>query len=452
LENLMRNRRVLALSLVVALAVVTIPAAAFALPGDPPIESLGPADGASLVAGETGSVHVTFKCPAYRIEAGETDAESKERERKEEEKGQKPNPAAKRDGMMGGETDYKVRFSSSSDRGADGLLTANLGSGFATAEADKTICGSDFEAPVPVRPTALYQGTVYWQVVREVKRNGCPTCATETPKEREEREDKEAEEEEKEFEDEEKGIVVQPKGEWEGGPVRSFSLQPKVEEPMLTTQTRVFAGYTTAIEFSSVSDLTGATIELQRFTKGVWKPLAQVPVSEATNFFVKLPAGHIVLRPVAKTPSVTLPLESRKVTVHKLGKHRLTSAEEDGRYREKPTKKSKAGGKQPRLPLSFAVVDGGTRVVHLRASVEGVCTTTGRSGEEVPLTIKTALRAARIAPDGTVIAERKTKEAEPQRVTFVGQLLDGSLIGTVTTSFGNCSGSRKFEAVPLGSR
>ncbi len=156
----------------------------------------------------------------------------------------------------------------------------------------------------------------------------------------------------------------------------------------------------------------------------------------------------MTLRPVAKSGAVSLPLEPRKIVVHKLGKHRLTSAAEDGRYREKQTKKAKKSGKKP-PPLSFAVVDGGTRLVHLRASIEGVCTATGRSGEEVPLTIKAALRSARIAPDGTVVAQEQTKGPEPQRVSFVGQLLDGSLIGTVSTSYQNCSGSRKFEAVPV---
>jgi len=153
---------------------------------------------------------------------------------------------------------------------------------------------------------------------------------------------------------------------------------------------------------------------------------------------------------VAKSASVTLPLEPRKLTVHKLGPHRLTSADEDGRYGEKPTVKMKKAGKKP-LPLSFAVVDGGTRVVHLRATIEGACAATTRSGEEVPLTIKAALRSARIAPDGTVVAQTETKGPEPQRVSLLGQLLDGSLFGNVTTSFANCGGSREIKAFPVGS-
>jgi hypothetical protein len=421
----MRRPGVLALTLALAvfLALVAIPAAAFALPGDPPIESLGPADGTSLAAGETGSVHVTFKCPSYHKQADET----------------------------GGDIDYKVRFSTSAARDGEGLISPSLGTAFAELEPDKTTCGANFEAPTPVRPTALYQGTVYWQPIRQVIRPACPTCGPETPKQKEEREDKEEEEATKEEEAEENGTVFVAKSEFEGGEVRSFSLQPKVEEAALKLPRVIYAGYRTAIEFESLTDLTGGTVELQRFVKGAWQPLAQATVGETTVFVVKLPAGHVVLRPVAKSASVTLPLEPRKLTVHKLGKHRLTSAGEDGRYGEKPTKKMKQAGTKP-LPLSFAVVDGGTRVVHLRATIEGTCAATTRSGEEVPLKIKAALRSARIAPDGTVVAQTETKGPEPQRVSLIGQLLDGSLFGKVTTSFANCSGSREIQAFPVRKR
>jgi hypothetical protein len=418
-----RNSRVLALGLAALIALVAIPAAAFALPGDPPIESLNPPDQTSLAAGETGSVHVSFKCPSYHKQADE----------------------------LGSDIDYKARFSTSSARDAEGLIGTNLGIAFAALETDKSTCGADFEAPVPARPTALYQGTVYWQVVRQVIRPACPTCGPETPKQKEEREAKEEEEADKEEEAFEMGTVFVPRAQFEGGEVRSFSLQPKVEEAALKLPRVIYAGYRTAIEFESLTDLTGGTVELQRFVKGAWQPLAQATVAETTVFFVKLPAGQVALRPVAKSASVALPLEPRKLTVHKLGRHRLTSAEEDGRYGELPTKKMKAAGEKP-LPLSFAVVDGGTRLVHLRASIEGICTATSRSGQDVPLPIKAALRSARIAPDGTVVAQTETKGPEPQRVSLVGQLLDGSLYGKLTSSFANCSGSREIKAFPVRQR
>ncbi|HEY0278116.1 MAG TPA: hypothetical protein VGC32_07590 [Solirubrobacterales bacterium] len=418
----MRKPRILTLVFAVALALVAIPSVADALPGDPPIESLTPADGSSPVLSETGMVHVTFKCPAYKKQADEA----------------------------GSDLDYKVRFSSSSARDGEGLIGTDLGNAFVTLEPDKTTCGADFEPPLRVGPAALYQGTVYWQPVRQVVRPACPACGPETPKQKEEREDKEGEEEDKESEAEENGTVFVGKKEYEGGSVWSLRSEAKVEEPQFEFQRRIFAGYLTPISFNAVTDLAGAKIELQTFRKGAWRPLSQQ--TYGTPFYVKLPAGRQALRAVAKSPTVSLALPLRKVMVHKL-EHRLTSAEEDGRYKQKQRKKNSKYAKEemPKLPLGFAVVDGGTRMVHLRASIEGTCTATTRNGQDVPLTIKTAIRSARIAPDGTVIADRKTEGAEPQQVTFVGQLLDGSLIGTVTTSFGNCSGSRKFEGVPIKS-
>jgi hypothetical protein len=416
----MRNPRLLALLIVAAVALAAIPAAAIALPTDPPIEPLSPADGTGLYAAETGSVHLTFKCPKYHKDAEQ----------------------------LGEDLEYRVRFSTSSDRDAEGLISTNLGSELALPDENTSnaTCSVEFQAPPKARPTALYQGTVYWQVSRPVKRG-----APETPKQKEEREDKELEDEEKEDEAADNGTAFVPNGEFEGGPVRSFSLQPKVEEAELTTQRVVYAGYLSPIEFSSLTELEGGTIELQRLVKGAWQPLRSESVTDSpTNFFVKLPAGKVVLRPVAKSATVTLPLEQRTVIVHKL-KHRLTSAEEDGRYKQKQGKKKskESAAETPKLPLSFAVVDGGTRVAHLRATIEGTCKATTRSGQDVPLKMKTALLSARIAPDGTVIADRATKGPEPQQVVLTGQLLAGSLIGTISTTYKNCHGSRKFEAVPL---
>ncbi len=206
----MRNPRVLALSLAAVLALVAIPAAALALPGDPSIEPLGPPNNATVSVGELGGVHVTFKCPAYHVEAG--------------------------DGTLGDYTRYRVRFSTGPARDSDGQLSnLDLPKGEPTPEGDKTICGADFEAPKTAGPTALYQGTVYWQVLREVKREACPSCATETPQQRREREDKELEEELEEDskleEEEEKGIFKEPKGELEGGPIWSFDVQPTSKNP-----------------------------------------------------------------------------------------------------------------------------------------------------------------------------------------------------------------------------
>jgi hypothetical protein len=236
--------------------------------------------------------------------------------------------------------------------------------------------------------------------------------------------------------------------------VWSFHSEAKVEEPEFILPQRVSSGYLTWVKFTSESELEGATIELQRFAKGAWQSLSQQTVGAGEpTFFVKLPAGRQALRAIAKSQTVSLAMPLQKVFVHKL-KHRLTSAEEDGRYMQKKGKKKSPETEEetPKLPLSFAVVDGGKKVTHLRASIAGTCQGPTRNSKEAPLTIKTALLSARIAPDGTVIADRATKGPEPEQVSLVGQLLDGSLIGTVEVSFGKCHGSRRFEAVPVKSQ
>lgn len=452
----MRNPRLLALLLVAVTALIAIPTAALALPSDPPIEPLTPPNGSAVAvtAGESGSsgVQLSFKCPKYHYQDPETQAERDSKNKKLEGEGKKPDTSPLDQHLNSGDK-YAVRFSTSSSVNDKGLLpVATLGKAGGVEERPDGTCTVSFQVPKFAGPTALYQGTVYWQVAREIE--SCDICGLPLAA-FEEALKKEEEEEEKEYEEEDRtGVVKEPKGAWEGGPVWSFHSEAKVEEPEFEVPRRISAGYLTWIKFTSASELEGATIELQRFAKGAWQPLSQQAYGEfGPTFHVKLPAGRQALRVVAKSPTVSLPLPLRKVMVHKT-KHRLTSAEEDGRYKQKQGKKKspESAEETPKLPLSFAVVNGGRKVVHLKASIEGSCTGPTRNSQAVPLTIKTAIRSARIAPDGTVIADRKTKGDEPQQVTFVGQLLAGSLIGTVTTSFGNCSGSRKFEAVPVRSK
>ncbi|HVW47778.1 MAG TPA: hypothetical protein VHA76_12035 [Solirubrobacterales bacterium] len=453
----MRNPRVLALSLLALLALAAIPAAADAVSGDPPIEPLSPANGSAvtITAGESGTsgIHLTFKCPVYHLEEPETQAARDESNKKAEEQGKQPNTSPLDQHLADPATTYAVRFSTSPSLNAKGLLpVATLGKASDLETAPDGTCSTDFQTPKFAGPTALYQGTVYWQVARETNEGGDVNNPNESLKEYEEKLKKQGEEEDKELDEEERtGVAKEPQGEWEGGPVWSFHSEAKVEGASFERQRLIAAGYLTPITFTALSELEGATIELQRFAKGAWQSLSQQSYGEdGAKFFVKLPAGRQALRAVAKSDTVSLPLKPRKLMVRKIG-HRLTSAEEDGRYKQKRGKKKspEAEEETPRLPLSFAVVDGGKKVVHLRATIEGACKGPTRNSNEVPLRMKTALRSARIAPDGTVIADRKTKGTEPQQVILTGQLLDGSLIGTVETSFGNCHGSRKFEAVPV---
>jgi hypothetical protein len=419
----------------VFLGALLLPAMAEALPGDPPIVPLSPSNGATVPADEFG-FHVSFQCPAYHSESP-LEEEDEEGEAKEDEEAKdkkvvtaktivtaKTDAAAKpksKDGDLAGADSYIVRYSTSSTVGADGLLT-NTGFGddgedFPDPEANnKANCGSEVELPLSAGPVALYHGTIYWQAAREVTLDDPdaePTAA---------------------FDD----------MEWEAGPVQSFNVVPNVEEPALETQEHIYAGYLTSIDFSTESDLVGATVELQRFVKGTWTLVAQEPASPGgqTSFYVKLPASHTALRAVLKTPTLTLPLEPTKVTVRKVGKRRATSTQDDGSYRAAPDDESTPTGHRA-LPLSLKVGGGGTKVLGFSASIESTCPGSTK------VTTKVGIHSMRMAPDGTVVGRSLSKGTPPSYVTFVGQFFDRRLSGTLTTAFGACAGTRQIEAVAV---
>src|SRR4051812_45763186 len=52
--------------LLLLLCAVTMPASAFAMPGDPPFGPISPADGATLPV-DPDAIAVRFSCPAYRV-------------------------------------------------------------------------------------------------------------------------------------------------------------------------------------------------------------------------------------------------------------------------------------------------------------------------------------------------------------------------------------------------
>lgn len=130
------------LALVVLLA---FPAGAGALPGDPPIVLLAPADRAE-VAGDPDGIPVQITCPEYRkFQSGSFTA-------------------------YGDYTDYEVIFATRPDLGADGrLLDANVIDRDiplkTNAGPDQCSSGMDMSSAVP--------GTYYWQAARLC--TGCPS-------------------------------------------------------------------------------------------------------------------------------------------------------------------------------------------------------------------------------------------------------------------------------------
>jgi hypothetical protein len=130
--------------LLVALALLlAFPAAAVALPGDPPVELIAPADGASVTA-EPDGIPVEFTCPDYRKFAGSVT-------------------------LFGDYTDYEAIFATKPDLGVDGrLLDTNVVDRDIPMKTNTGVdrCASGMDDGV--KPA-----TFYWQAARL-----CEGCAS----------------------------------------------------------------------------------------------------------------------------------------------------------------------------------------------------------------------------------------------------------------------------------
>lgn len=136
------RRTAAALAVVLAgAACAAVPAAA--LPGDPPIAPLSPADGAVVPGGAAG-VTVAFSCPPYR---------------------------SLDDGEPGGPEDYRVVFSRRPGLDEEGDLAGFLDREVATPRPDGT-CTSLLDIDDSATSPQVVGGRVYWQVARS-----CAGCA-----------------------------------------------------------------------------------------------------------------------------------------------------------------------------------------------------------------------------------------------------------------------------------
>jgi hypothetical protein len=393
----------IAVGAIVGLALEVVPAGATTAT-NPAIEPQGPADGINVPASEEG-LSVTFSCPGFVLEEGETEVIEEENEEEEMEVVEEITipPTA------GSAENYGVHFSTSG--GVDGkgqLSTTGFGeAGEGEAEAVKGTpnCSSELELPSSAnRPATLYEGRVYWQAYRESE--------------------------------------VAPDGV-EVGPVRSFVVVSHIEEPELTFREQIFAGYLTKVGFYYESELPGTVIQLQQLESGTWKTIAEAPGNsggENTFFFKPKKAGRFKFRPLVLFAGPELGLESETKAVRKPTKARVTSAAEDGSYLAASQKE------RQEWPITASVTGGGTVLRGLSAEAETTCKGPTKA-QNVSIEVGAFLRNAKIAPDGTVFGVTKTKGPEEWTVTFTGSLFQGRLQGELTTAHANCTGYRAIDAV-----
>jgi hypothetical protein len=147
-----------------------------------------------------------------------------------------------------------------------------------------------------------------------------------------------------------------------------------------------------------------------------------------------------LLRPVVVGTGVTVPLEPKARTVRK-AKGSPPSPVKTGTWEV-------AGSAETREeePLSFKVTKGGTMLSGLLAYAEAICQAAPKA-PTVTIESTVAIRKARIAPDGTVVAHRITTGATPTIISLTGNFFNGRFTGEINSNFLDCAGFRQFEAV-----
>jgi len=255
--------------LAVALSLAVAAASAHAMPGDPPVVPLAPADAAAVAANADG-IGVSFQCPDYRIAVF--------------------GPVTQR----GDHRDYRVRFSDSAALGADGRLAANpWGNDPGASLAPDRTCTAKLDTFDTASSPEIAGGRVYWQAYRP-----CTSC---TP-------------------------------QYETGGVRSFVVRPSVTG-RLRAPKRVYGGYPALFTVESAARMSGADVVLQRRAGRRWRSVVRRPFHlDRTELVATLPAGRHTLRALVVAGATRFQIARRTLVVRRPGR-RSTGARDDGRYR-----------------------------------------------------------------------------------------------------------------------
>ena len=261
-------------ALALTLALGTLAAPASALPGDPGLEPLQPADGAELATDPDG-IAVSFSCPQYR----QTDF------------GGAPFD------VYGFSDDYQAYMATSPDTGADGRLRQeNVVASTTGPQFEEQTCDVRLgTGPGSARPRPQETpGTYYWQAARP--------CSCD--------------------------------GGWEAGPVRRFVLRGAVKLS-LKPQPRAYVGYPFFVPIAVDGAPDGTSLLLQRRRGSRWRTVARTSsVLGAARPLVRLVRGRQRLRVRASLGSDTFTSRVRRVTVRRAARW-STSRRDDGAYRDR---------------------------------------------------------------------------------------------------------------------
>jgi hypothetical protein len=256
--------------LLAVLVLLFLPAAAGALPGDPPVTPIAPADGATLPVDANG-IPVTYSCPVY----------------KSAEPGGFP--------LFGGPKDYGVSMSTSPALGSDGRL--GQADALVPGSADPAVgpdgCSARLGAGGPPPRIQETPGTYYWQVWRL-----CVGCA----------------------------------GSYEVGPVRRLTLSSPVK-PVLSLPRRAYADYGFFASIAAAGAPDGTALVVERQVGSSWKRAgAGTVLGGRAEAVLVLPRGKHQLRATLTIGSQTLTSDARGLTAAAARKW-TTGKASDGSYR-----------------------------------------------------------------------------------------------------------------------
>lgn len=313
---------------------------ASALPGDPPVESVSPADGAVLPI-NTNGIPVVYTCPVYKVSS-----------------------AGEGFSVFGGRQDYNVAFASSPALGGDGRL---LQTNWITLAGPDAVQDNDLPQgqcrgffATSKNPQSV-PGTYYWQPYRI-----CTGCAT----------------------------------GYEVGPVRSFRLTVQGSGLALTLRApaRVYAGYRAIATVSAQGATGGTPVVVEGLRQGVWRSVGQGTVlANVAEVPILVGSGVTRLRAAIAVGGERIEGSPRAVTVAR------AVTWPSGRQWVGPWRGTSQVSGQDSKNASFKVASGGKILRQGQFIVTMLCPTPGLVSP-FTIQIATAfVPSARIAPDGTFV-------------------------------------------------
>ena len=200
--------------------------------------------------------------------------------------------------------------------------------------------------------------------------------------------------------------------------------------PAVKPPKRSYAGYPAAIRIGLDGIADGASLTLERRTRGSWRRVGVASALQgAGEVIATLPRGRQRVRAVVRSGAETLTSPERVLKVR--------------RARGWSTKRSDDGLYTASFSLRMRVTGGGRTIRAFQSDVAMLCPGVV-AGQFTTQIGRSAIAKIRIAPDGTFIAA--ATPAEDTATLVRGRVARGKVTGSAELSLGACSGVQRFTA------